>query len=170
MGAFVVVLREGFEACLVLGLVFAFLDRTGQRAAHSAAVWQGTAAAVAVSVVAGAILFATVGELEGTAEQLFEAVAMGVAAAVLTWMVFWMRRQARGIGSTLRAQVGEAVGTGGGLALALVAFFAVAREGLESALFLFVSVGDEGLVETILGGVLGLAAAVGLGSPCTAAR
>src|SRR4051794_18318284 len=98
MGAFVIVLREAFEARLVLGLVFAFLNRTGQRERHGAAVWQGTALAVVLSVAMGAILFATIGELDGTAEALYEGIAMLLAAVVLTWMVFWMRKQAKTIG------------------------------------------------------------------------
>src|SRR3954451_11853342 len=140
VGAFVIVLREAFEASLVLGLVFAFLNKTGQRDRHGAAVWQGTAWAVLVSVAMGALLFATVGELEGKGEAIYEGSAMLLAAVVLTWMVFWMRKQAKTIGGALRTQVGEAVAHGGGLALAMVAFVAVAREGLETALFLFVSV------------------------------
>jgi high-affinity iron transporter len=162
MGAFAIVLREIFEATLVLGLVFAYLEKTGQRR-HARAVWQGTAAAMLVSVALGAILFATVGELEGTAEQIYEGAAMLLAACVLTWMVFWMRRQARTIGGALRDQVGDAVAAGGGLALATVAFIAVAREGLETALFLFVSVGDDGLIETVIGGALGFIVAVAIG-------
>jgi high-affinity iron transporter len=164
MGAFVIVLREAFEASLVLGLVFAFLDKTGQRARHGAAVWWGTGLAVLLSVLMGALLFATVGELHGTAEQVYEGTAMLVAAAVLTWMVFWMRKQSRTIGGALRAQVGDAVASGGGMALALVAFVAVAREGFETALFLFVSVGNSGAVPTVVGGTLGLVAAVVLGA------
>lgn len=163
MGAFVIVLREAFEASLVLGLVFAFLNKTGQRARHGRAVWQGTVWAVLASVAMGALLFVTVGELEGTAEQLYEGTAMLLAAVVVTWMVFWMRRQAKTIGGALRAQVGEAVAHGGGLALASVAFIAVGREGLETALFLFVSVGDNGVVQTVIGGALGLLAAIALG-------
>jgi high-affinity iron transporter len=163
VGAFVIVLREGFEACLVLGIVFGLLNKTGQRERHGRAVWLGTLWAVLLSVGVGAVLFVTVGELDGTGEQLYEGTAMLIAAGVVTWMVFWMRKQARTIGGALRAQVGDAVATGGGLALAMVAFVAVAREGLETALFLFVSVGDDGLLPTVLGGALGLAAAVGLG-------
>jgi high-affinity iron transporter len=163
MGAFVIVLREGFEAALVLSLILAFLTKTGQREPHARTVWLGVAGAMATSVVAGAILFAIFGELEGTGEALFEGIAMLVACGVLTWMVFWMRSQARTIGGHLRAQVGEAIVAGGGLALAAVAFVGVAREGLETALFMFVSVGDEGLLETAIGGALGLLAAVGLG-------
>lgn len=163
MGAFVIVLREGFEAALVLGLVFAYLDRTGQRDAHGRTVWLGAAAAVGVSVLVGALLFLTVGELDGRAEQLYEGTAMLVAAGMLTWMLFWMKAQSSTIGGQLRSQVGQAVAAGGGIALGLVAFVACAREGLESALFLFVSVGENGALVTIVGGALGLAAAVGLG-------
>jgi high-affinity iron transporter len=118
---------------------------------------------VVLSVAVGALLFVTVGELEGTAEQLYDGAAMLLAAAVVTWMVFWMRRQAKTIGGALRTQVGSAVARGGGLALAIVAFVAVAREGLETALFLFVSVGDNGVVQTVIGGTLGLLAAIALG-------
>jgi high-affinity iron transporter len=163
VGAFVIVLREAFEASLVLGLVFAFLDRTGQRRRHGRSVWLGTAWAVGVSAAMGTLLFVTVGELNGSAEAFYEGGAMLLAAVVLTWMVFWMRKQARTIGGELRSQVGEAVASGGGLALALVAFVAVAREGLESALFLFVSVRDDGVAQTVVGGALGFAAAIGLG-------
>src|SRR5919202_6516903 len=163
MGAFLIVLREGFEASLVCSLVFAFLDKTGQGERHRRAVWLGVAAALLSSAVAGAILFAIFGELEGSGEAVFEGVAMLVACGVLTWMVFWMRAQARTIGGHLREQVGRALVGGGGLALATVAFVGVTREGLETALFLFVSVGDEGVLETLIGGGLGLVAAVGLG-------
>ena len=163
MGAFVIVLREAFEASLVLGIVFAFLNKSGQRARHGAAVWQGTGLAVLLSIAIGAILFASIGELEGRAEQLYEGIAMLVAAAVVTWMVFWMRKQARTVGGALRSQVGEAVASGGGMALAAVAFVAVAREGLETALFLFASVSDDGFAPTIVGGTLGLIVAVALG-------
>jgi high-affinity iron transporter len=163
MGAFVIVLREAFEACLVLGLIFAFLNKTGQRAHHGQAVWQGTGWAIALSIAMGTVLFITVGELSGTGEKVYEGTAMLLAACVVTWMVFWMRKQAKTIGGALRAQVGDAVAHGGGLALATVAFIAVAREGLETALFLFVSVGNDGLLPTVLGGGLGLATAIVLG-------
>jgi high-affinity iron transporter len=163
VGAFVIVLREGFEASLVCSLIFAFLRKTGQADRHGRTVWLGVTAALVVSVVAGAILFAIFGELEGTGEALFEGIAELVACCVLTWMVFWMRAQSRTIGGHLREQVGRAVLAGGGLALAAVAFVGVTREGLETALFLFVSVGDEGLLETLVGGAAGMVAAVGLG-------
>ncbi len=163
MGAFLITLREVFEASLIIGLILAFLKRTGTLESHARAVWQGTAAAILVSTIAAVILFAAVGSLEGTAEVLFEAVAMLSAAVVLTWMVFWMRRQARTLGSDLRDQVGTAIAHGGTFALALVAFVAVVREGFETALFLFVSVGESGALATIVGGVAGCVVAIGLG-------
>jgi high-affinity iron transporter len=162
MGAFVIVLREGFEATLLIGLILGVLNKTGQRQ-HTRAVWIGVGAALMSSVVIGAILFAAVGELEGNAEALYEGTAMLLAAAVVTWMVFWMRKQARTLGGHLRSQVTSAVVAGGGLALASVAFIGVAREGLESALFLFASVGDDGVATTVVGGAFGAAAAVVLG-------
>jgi high-affinity iron transporter len=162
MGSFVIVLREGFEAALLVGLILGVLNKTGQRQ-HARAVWIGVVAAIATSIVIGAILFAAVGELEGNAEALYEGTAMLLAACVVTWMVFWMRKQARTLGGHLRSQVSSALVAGGGFALASVAFVGVAREGVESALFLFASVGDSGIVETVVAGALGAAAAVTLG-------
>jgi high-affinity iron transporter len=162
MGSFVIVLREGFEATLLVGLILGVLNKTGQRQ-HARAVWMGVAAALVSSIVIGAILFAAVGELEGNAEALYEGTAMLLAAAVVTWMVFWMRKQARTLGGHLRSQVSSAVVAGGGLALASVAFIGVAREGLETALFLFASVGDDGVARTVIGGSAGALAALTLG-------
>jgi len=162
MGAFVIVLREGFEATLLVGLILGVLNKTGQRQ-HARSVWIGVAAALVSSIVIGAILFAAVGELEGNAEALYEGTAMLLAAAVVTWMVFWMRKQARTLGGHLRSQVSTALIAGGGMALASVAFIGVAREGVESALFLFASVGDDGVATTVIGGAFGALAAVTLG-------
>ena len=163
VSSFVIVLREAFEACLVLGLVFAFLNKVGHAREQRTAVWTGTAAAVATSVLLGALLFIAGGELEGDAEKYYEGFAMLLAAVVLTGMLFWMRRQAATIGGHLRAQVSEAISQGSTLGLALVAFVAVAREGIETALFLFASVGEDGTAGTLAGGLLGLAVAVALG-------
>src|SRR5260221_7763335 len=162
MGSFVIVLREGFEAALLVGLILGVLSKTGQRE-HARSVWMGVIAALVSSVVIGGILFAAVGELTGRAEKLYEGTAMLLAASVVTWMVFWMRKQARTLGGHLRSQVSSALMTGGGLALASVTFVGVAREGLESALFLFASVGNNGTAQTIVAGTLGAAAAATLG-------
>jgi high-affinity iron transporter len=162
LGTFVITLREGFEATLIVGLILAYLAKTGQRE-QATAVWWGVAAAVLTSLAIGATLFLSVGELEGTSEMVYEGATMIFAAALVTWMAFWMRRQAATIGAHLREQVSESLRAGGAIGLASVAFIAVAREGLETALFLFASTENSGPVIAVAGGVLGLAAAVGLG-------
>ncbi len=162
MGTFVITLREGFEAALIVGLILAYLAKTGQRQ-QATAVWWGVAAAALTSVAIGATLFLSVGELEGTSEMVYEGATMIFAAALVTWMAFWMRKQAATIGSHLREQVSESLRAGGAIGLATVAFIAVAREGLETALFLFASTENSGPVLAVAGGVLGLVAAVGLG-------
>jgi high-affinity iron transporter len=163
MGSFVITLREGFEAALIVSLILAYLVKTDRLEEHGRTVWLGVAAGVVASVSIGAILFASAGELEGDSEALYEGTAMIAAAGVVTWMAFWMRRQAATIGRHLREQVSESLRTGGGIALASVAFIGVAREGVETALFLFASTGESGAVVTMTAGVAGLAAAIVLG-------
>jgi high-affinity iron transporter len=162
LGTFVITLREGFEAALIVGLILAYLKKTGQRE-QAVAVWWGVAIAAITSAAIGGILFLSVGELHGTSEKVYEGSTMIFAAALVTWMAFWMRRQAASIGAHLREQVSESLRTSGAVGLATVAFLAVAREGLETALFLFASTKESGPLLAVAGGVLGLAAAVGLG-------
>lgn len=159
---FLLGLREGIEAALIVAIVFAFLARTGNRA-RFASVWIGVGLAVLFSVAVGAALFLTGQELEGQAEQLFEGSAMVLAVGVLTWMIFWMRRQAAGIRRSLESQVSQAVAVGSNFALVAIAFLAVGREGLETALFLLAAASAAGVSETLIGGVLGLVAAIGVG-------
>jgi high-affinity iron transporter len=130
-------------------------------------VWGGTAAAVALSAVAGTVIFAAGAEFEGTTEQVFEGLVTLTAVGVLTWMIFWMRRQGTRIKGELRSKVDSALVTGG-VALAALAFVAVLREGIETALFLFAAakgtaVEMGGVRSQMIGAVLGLALAVVLG-------
>jgi high-affinity iron transporter len=162
MGAGVVVLREGFEASLVVGIVLAFLDRTGRRDGF-AAVWVGVAAALALSLAVGIALFAAGAELEGTSEAVFEGVVMLVAAGLLTWMIFWMRGRARTLRSEIEGRTKAALDAGSAVGLGLVVFLGVAREGVETALFLFGSVEGSNRALSLLGAAIGGAAAVGLG-------
>jgi high-affinity iron transporter len=162
MGAGVVVLREGFEASLVVGIVLAFLDRTGRRDGF-AAVWVGVAAALTVSLAVGAGLFAAGAELEGRSERVFEGVVMLTAAALLTWMIFWMRNRARTIRKEIEGRTQAALDAGSAVAVALVVFVGVAREGVETALFLFSAVEGSSPVVSLVASVIGGAAAIGLG-------
>jgi len=162
VGAGIVMLREGFEASLIVGIVLAFLNRTGRREGFGA-VWAGTLAALTLSVGTAGLLFAIGAELEGTAEKAFEGTAMLAAAGLLTWMIFWMRRQARSIKRELEGQIEHALATGSAFALALVAFVGVLREGVETALFLFGTVEGSNKLVSGTGAALGLAGSVMLG-------
>jgi len=157
-----ITLREGLEAALIVGIILAYLAKTGNRG-RNGAVWAGTAGAVVVSVLAGGLIFLTAGSIEGRAEELFEGIAMLTAAGVLTYMIFWMRRQAINIRAHLQAQVNYALQSGSALALGLLAFVAVGREGIETALFIFAATKAASPFAATAGGLLGLAAAVVLG-------
>jgi high-affinity iron transporter len=163
--AFLITLREGMEAALIVAIILAYLRSAG-RSDRFPVVWGGVGAATGVSLVAGAIIFAIAGGLPHTAGEIFEGVASFLAVGVLTWMIFWMRRNAIHIKSELQGRVDLALASGSSLALAAVSFFVVVREGLETVLFLFSAfqAGSEtsGALK-FLGAVLGLAVAVVLG-------
>lgn len=162
MGAGVVVLREGFEASLVVGIVLAFLDRTGRRDGFRA-VWVGVALALALSIAVGAALFAAGAELEGRSEAVFEGVVMLTAAGLLTWMIFWMRAHARSIRKDIEGRTQAALDAGSAVGLAVVVFIGVAREGVETALFLFSAIDATNAGLSLVASVLGGLAAIGLG-------
>ncbi|MEP7223414.1 MAG: FTR1 family protein [Actinomycetota bacterium] len=162
MGAGVVVLREGFEASLVVGIVLAFLDRTGRRDGFRA-VWVGVGAALALSLGVGVALFAAGAELEGRSEAIFEGVVMLAAAGLLTWMIFWMRNRARTLRREIEGRTQAALDAGSAVGLALVVFIGVAREGVETALFLFSAVEGSSPIVSLVASLIGGAAAVGLG-------
>ena len=161
-------LREGIEAALIVGIILAYLAKIGTPAAASR-VWLGVGAAVVASAVLGAGILLTVGELRTPYEQLFEGGTLLVAAAVVTWMLFWMRRQSASVGTQLRAAVERVMSGGGAWGLAALAFTAVIREGLETALFLAGQAttashaGDLGALSVLVGAVVGLAGAVAFG-------
>lgn len=164
--AFIVALREGIEAALIVSILIAYLKQLG-RSDRAQLVWSGTALAVAISAVVGTVIFVLGAEFEGTAEQVFEGLVTLTAVGVLTWMIFWMRRQGALIKSELQEKVDTAL-VAGGLALAAIAFTAVFREGIETALFLFAAasgtaVDAGGVGQQMVGAVLGLATAVVLG-------
>ena len=160
--AFLITLREGLEMALIVVIVLAYLKRTGYTRLFSR-VWQGVALASGVSLLGGAILFGLGKELEGRAGEVFEGTAMLLAVAVLSWMIIWMKSQARHIRGLLETQMEQAVAGGSTLALVAIPFLAVGREGLETALFLFGASKTATPAETIIGGLLGLTGAILLG-------
>jgi len=158
-------LREGVEAALIISILLAYLARTGNRESFGR-IWVGTGAAVVVSLAAGITLFVTVGELQSPWEQIFEGLAMLLAASVVTWMLFWMRRQSAGVRGELQAAVDRALTEGTVLGLVILAFTAVIREGLETSLFLvgLATSSRGGATSVLLGALVGLAIAVLLGA------
>jgi high-affinity iron transporter len=158
-------LREGVEAALIVSIILAYLARTGHRD-QFARIWLGAGSAVVVSVVAGLALFLTVGGLQEPYEQVFEGLAMLLAAAVVTWMLFWMRRQSATVSGELRAAVDRALTEGTVLGLAILAFTAVIREGIETSLFLvgLASSSVGGAPSVLVGAIVGLALAALLGA------
>lgn len=159
LSALLIALREGVEMTLIVGVVLAYLGQTGtMRAARW--VWAGTAAATLVSLGFLGVLNALNAEFKGATEAVFEGGAMLLAASFLTWMIFRMLRNARTLRSELHRGVETALASGGAAwGLFLLVFFAVVREGVELSLLLFAAPGEGKL----LGTIVGLAAAVGVG-------
>jgi len=131
LSALLITFREGLEAALIIGIILAYLISTGNRE-KSKHVWVGTALAVFVSLIVGAVIYFSTGQLEGRSEEIFEGIATLTAAGVLTWMIFWMRKQAVNIKKHLHAQIQSALGRGSTFGLLGLAFVAVVREGIET--------------------------------------
>jgi high-affinity iron transporter len=160
--ATLITFREGLEAALIVGIVIGYLIKIGQGNRIKVA-WAGVAAAVVASFLVAFGIQAVGAELKAPGEQIFEGTTMFLAVAVLTWMIFWMRSQARFLKGTLEKEVLTAATSGQTLALFGMAFVAVFREGVETALILSASAFVADQRGTLVGAVLGLALAAGLG-------
>ena len=162
-------LREGVEAALIVAIICSYLARTGNTRQFGK-IWVGVGAAVAASVALGAAIYLTVGSLEEPYEQIFEGLTLLVAAGVVTWMLFWMRRQASSVKGDLQRAVDRTLTDGTAWGLAVLAFTAVIREGLETALFLVGQAtaaagtsGEDGAMAVLAGALIGLVVAAALG-------
>jgi high-affinity iron transporter len=166
MGAsFLITLREGLEIALIMSILLAYLNTIGRHDRHRS-IWAGAGWAAALSIAAGLVIFLTAGALSHRSQEAFEGVVSLLAVGVLTWMIFWMRRQARFIKGELQHRVDVALASPSVMALGMLAFFVVLREGLETALFLFAafratSAGSTAL--SLLGAVLGFGVSAVLG-------
>ena len=159
---FLIGLREGLEASLVVSILVAYLVKT-ERRDRLGPLWTGVAMAIGVSLGFGALLTFTSHSLSTANKELFGGVLSIVAVGFVTWMVFWMRRTARHLSSDLRGQVDHALALGTG-ALILTSFLAVGREGLETSLFIWSTVRATGNgTQPVVGATLGLLTAVVLG-------
>lgn len=161
---FLIMLREGLEAALIVGIVAGYLTRTG-RGAWMPAVWIGIFLAVALALFAGAGLQLASAEFPQRTQEFFEAIVGLAAVAILTSMVLWMRRAARSIKAELHSSIDTALSGSGGRSAALIClvFFAVAREGLESVFFLLALFQQSPGPQGPLGALIGIAVSVVLG-------
>lgn len=163
--AFLIMLREGIEAALIVGIVAGYLAQTGRRA-WMPYVWGGVLTAALLCLALGIALDAGGHEFPQKQQEMFEGAVALFAVVMLTSMVFWMRKAARSIKSELHGSVDQAFRSGGrqGFALALMAFLAVGREGLESVFFLLATFQQDVGIGVPIGAVLGLALAVAVGA------
>ena len=162
LSTFIIALREGLEASLIVGILVAYILKSDRR--HLLLpLWSGVAAAVVGSIGLGFILSRTSEELTERAEEIFVGTTSFLAVALVTWMVFWMKRTARTLKADLHGKVDSALRTGP-LALAGAAFFAVIREGLETALFVYSNFKTVSHTRSsTLGLILGFSVAISLG-------
>ena len=165
LAPFLIMLREGLEAALLVGIIASYLRQTGRRQ-WLPAIWVGVLLAVALSLFVGAALQMLSAGFPQRTQELFEAVIGLIAVAVLTGMVFWMRKAGRSIKAELHAGIDEALahqGGAGAWALIGMVFLAVAREGLESVFFLLAIFQQSQGAAAPIGALLGVLVSVGAG-------
>lgn len=169
LASFLLSLREGLEAALVIGIVLGAISKI-RRKDLTSSVWLGALGAIIVSILTAVVLTGFGMSLEDGAEQIFEGTTMFIAAGILTWMIFWMGRQARFLKSELENGVNKAAASAGKRAVFWLAFMAVVREGVELAIFITAAffAGDpsqimNNTIQTLAGTILGLGTAALLG-------
>jgi high-affinity iron transporter len=160
---FVIGLREGVEASLIVGIVAAFLQQQGRRDALRA-MWIGVIAAIALCSAAAVGLQLLDQELPQRQQEGLETIVATVAVGMVTFMIVWMRRHAHDLAGQLRASAASALADGSAWALVAMAFFAVVREGLETAVFLLAALNASGNATSAgTGAALGILCAIVIG-------
>ncbi|MBV9094584.1 MAG: FTR1 family protein [Streptosporangiaceae bacterium] len=162
LATLVIFLREGVEASMIVAILLAYLNRIGQRK-HFRDVFVGVGAALVLAAAGGAAAYLTIRSYDGSRVQtIFETVTFLVAAAVLTYMTFWMRSHARSLSSELRDRAQAALDGRARWGLGLLAFQAVGREGLETVVFTLAIIFSTSTAGALSGAAIGLAGALGI--------
>jgi high-affinity iron transporter len=165
---FLLTLREGVEVALIMGIILAYLNRTDRQQLTSS-VWAGLALAAVVTALLGVLIFQVMGgfdpdiESEKNMLRTFEGVSCLLAAGVLTWVIVWMHRNARHLGSQLRTAVDATVGKNQAWAITGLVFVTAGREGLETVLILPGLAKGAATMDIVMGIALGLAGAIFVG-------
>ncbi len=154
-GPFLITFREALEAALIVGIMAAYLNKTGKYHAKKY-LWIGTLTAVMTSVVIAAVLLVVYGGLSGIGEKIFEGTTSILAAGILTCMIFWMGKNAANIKDNLHKKIDIVLSRGYLFGIATLAFVAVLREGVETALFL-VATPTINTTGTLIGAIAGIA-------------
>jgi high-affinity iron transporter len=157
LATLVIFLREGVEASMIVAILLAYLNRMGKRE-HFRDVFLGVGAALLLATAAGVVVYTTVRSYNGTRGQtIFETATYLLAAAVLTYMTFWMRNHARSISTELRSRADAALDGKARWGLALLAFQAVGREGVETVVFTLAIIFSTSPASAVSGALIGLA-------------
>lgn len=159
--AFFITLREGLEAALIIAIVLVYLRSLG-RTDQFKYIFFGTLIAVVFSILIAFVIFFSIDGIEGIAKNTIEGVVSLIAAVVLTWMIFWMRKQAKNFGRDLRDKTNQAL-KAGSVAMILVVFTGVLREGIETGLFLIAVFLTNNSTASGLGALTGLLGASAIG-------
>jgi len=154
--SFLIFFRESLEASMICSIMLAYLKQIGRRDRFKD-VWIGIWAAVAVAMIGGSVVFSTLRNYDGTDLQTqIEGSTYFIACGVLTYMTFWMKKQGRNLKNELHSKMNAAISTGSILAIALIAFITVGREGLETIVFMIAIAFQSSPVALAIGAVLGV--------------
>ncbi len=157
--ALIIVLRETLEAALIVGIILAYLKKTKNNK-HRKYVWYGVLGGIVLSVVLAYVFQTFLGGFEGRAEEIYEGIAMWVAGGLLTWMILWMLTQRRNMKKKIEGKVESHLSKDHYFGLMALAFVGVAREGIETVIFLQAALLQSDSMAILTGGILGMVLAI----------
>jgi high-affinity iron transporter len=159
LSSFFIAFREGLEAFLIIGIIISYLVKVGEKKYVKHVIY-GAVLAIALSVGLAYIFQLLLGGFEGKVEEIFEGIVMMLAVVVLTYMIFWMNRQAKSIRSDIEISIEKAVDRGRVFSLLFLGFIVVFREGAETVLFFRAISYQANSSELIIGGTLGILSSI----------